>query len=66
MKKSPVILTRIIRFMALALLTGTMLIGCTVKAGTTKPVEIPINFVPKIKYAVSYGHIMGRDNGSIR
>jgi hypothetical protein len=54
MKKNYIVFTRTIRFMALAFLAGTMLIGFAVKAGTAKPVEPSKNFVPKITYAVSY------------
>src|ERR1035437_565156 len=54
MKKNYIVFTRTIRFMALAFLAGTMLIGFAVKAGTAKPVERSKNFVPKITYAVSY------------
>jgi hypothetical protein len=53
MKKN-FVFTRIIRYKALALLTGAMLINFAAKAGTDKPVEPSINFVPKQTYAVSY------------
>ena len=43
MKKSPSNLTRIIRFIASVLLTGAMLNGFAVKAGTEKPIAVLTN-----------------------
>lgn len=55
MKKSPIILTKIIRFMALALLTGAMFIGCIVKAGTEKQIALLTNdsIVQLVKAGIS-------------
>ncbi len=54
MKRNYFVFKRNARFVALALLAGTMLRGFAVIAGTDKSFEPSMNFVPKQTYAVSY------------
>ncbi len=55
MKKSPIILTKIIRFMALAVLTGSIFIGCSTKADISTSMALLTNdsIVQLVKAGIS-------------
>ena len=65
MKKTFSVFTRIIRFMALALLAGSVFIGCAAKASEDLAVPPSSNFVPKQTYAVSYDKLWDAVMGAL-